>query len=242
MTTSSSVAGRTVRFVGIVQEVYRRSRQKDIGEESARFDGRSRRTAAVRLRGRDLRRGGDPPHRTGRPHAADGRERGLPGDAVGGCPRVRAGPDGPAPRRRPAAQRRNEVRRARRHRPRLPARQERRSPERQRHRRPRHEIHAAADRQLAAAPRGPAAERGDAERPAASASGPDRIQRQELRPVLHRPLEHAISSRTRSDQPRRLAGDGRGRSAAVRESRSSSPRSRKDLATPVATGPHRATT
>ena len=41
VTTSSSVAGHTVRFVGIVQEVYRRSRQKSIGEESARFDGRS---------------------------------------------------------------------------------------------------------------------------------------------------------------------------------------------------------
>jgi hypothetical protein len=41
VTTSSSVAGRTVQFIGIVQEVYRRSRQKDIGEESARFDGRS---------------------------------------------------------------------------------------------------------------------------------------------------------------------------------------------------------
>ena len=39
--TSSTVGGRTVRFVGIVQEVYRRSRQKDIGEESDRFDGRS---------------------------------------------------------------------------------------------------------------------------------------------------------------------------------------------------------
>src|SRR5262245_9572015 len=39
VTTTSKVAGRTVRFVGIVQEVYRRSRQKDIGEESARFDG-----------------------------------------------------------------------------------------------------------------------------------------------------------------------------------------------------------
>src|SRR4051812_1018432 len=41
VTTSSTVAGRTVQFVGIVQEVYRRSRQKDISEESARFDGRS---------------------------------------------------------------------------------------------------------------------------------------------------------------------------------------------------------
>jgi DNA helicase HerA-like ATPase len=40
VTTESTVAGRTVRFVGIVQEVYRRSRQKDIGEEQARFDGR----------------------------------------------------------------------------------------------------------------------------------------------------------------------------------------------------------
>ena len=41
VTTSSTVAGRTVRFVGIVQEVYRRSGQKDIGEERARFDGRT---------------------------------------------------------------------------------------------------------------------------------------------------------------------------------------------------------
>ena len=41
VTTSSSVVDKTVRFVGIVQEVYRRSRQKDIGEESARFDSRT---------------------------------------------------------------------------------------------------------------------------------------------------------------------------------------------------------
>ncbi len=41
VTTSCTLAGRPVAFVGIVQEVYRRSRQKDIGEESARFDGRS---------------------------------------------------------------------------------------------------------------------------------------------------------------------------------------------------------
>lgn len=41
VTTQSEVAGRSVRFVGIVQEVYRRSRQKDVGEESARFDGRA---------------------------------------------------------------------------------------------------------------------------------------------------------------------------------------------------------
>ncbi len=40
--TKSSVGTRTVSFVGIVQEVYRRSRQKDIGEEAARFDGRSK--------------------------------------------------------------------------------------------------------------------------------------------------------------------------------------------------------
>jgi DNA helicase HerA-like ATPase len=40
VTTTSTIAGRTVRFVGIVQEVYRRSRQKNIGEESDRFDGR----------------------------------------------------------------------------------------------------------------------------------------------------------------------------------------------------------
>jgi DNA helicase HerA-like ATPase len=42
VTTRSAAGGREVRFVGIVQEVYRRSRQKDIGEESDRFDGRSR--------------------------------------------------------------------------------------------------------------------------------------------------------------------------------------------------------
>ena len=41
VTTRCEVGGREVTFVGIVQEVYRRSRQKDIGEEAARFDGRS---------------------------------------------------------------------------------------------------------------------------------------------------------------------------------------------------------
>lgn len=41
VTTKCKVAGREVAFVGIVQEVYRRSRQKDIGEEAARFDGRT---------------------------------------------------------------------------------------------------------------------------------------------------------------------------------------------------------
>ena len=40
--TKSTVGTRAVSFVGIVQEVYRRSRQKDIGEEAARFDGRSK--------------------------------------------------------------------------------------------------------------------------------------------------------------------------------------------------------
>ncbi|QEL15341.1 ATP-binding protein [Limnoglobus roseus] len=44
VTTKSTVAGREVAFVGIVQEVYRRSRQKDVGEEAARFDGRSAET------------------------------------------------------------------------------------------------------------------------------------------------------------------------------------------------------
>ena len=39
--TESKVGGRDVSFIGIVQEVYRRSRQKDIGEEAARFDCRS---------------------------------------------------------------------------------------------------------------------------------------------------------------------------------------------------------
>ena len=41
VTTKSTVGGREVSFVGIVQEVYRRSRQKDVGEEAARFDGNS---------------------------------------------------------------------------------------------------------------------------------------------------------------------------------------------------------
>ena len=41
VTTESAVGPRTVRFVGIVQEVYRRSRQKDVTEEAARFDGRT---------------------------------------------------------------------------------------------------------------------------------------------------------------------------------------------------------
>lgn len=41
VTTKSTVAGRVVTFVAIVLEVYRRSRQKDVHEESARFDGRT---------------------------------------------------------------------------------------------------------------------------------------------------------------------------------------------------------
>lgn len=41
VSTHSEVAGRRVDFVGVVQEVYRRSRQRDIGEEAARFDSRS---------------------------------------------------------------------------------------------------------------------------------------------------------------------------------------------------------
>ncbi|MDB5311572.1 MAG: hypothetical protein JWO38_5774 [Gemmataceae bacterium] len=41
VTTKSAVGGREVTFVGIVQEVYRRSRQKDVTEEAARFDGRT---------------------------------------------------------------------------------------------------------------------------------------------------------------------------------------------------------
>src|SRR5262249_13696892 len=38
--TRSTVGGRKVKFIGVVQEVYRRSRQTDIGEEADRFDGR----------------------------------------------------------------------------------------------------------------------------------------------------------------------------------------------------------
>lgn len=41
VTTRCAVGGREVAFVGVVQEVYRRSRQRDVGEEAARFDGRS---------------------------------------------------------------------------------------------------------------------------------------------------------------------------------------------------------
>ncbi len=41
VTTTSEIAGRPVGFVGIVKEVYRRSRQKDVHEEAARFDGKT---------------------------------------------------------------------------------------------------------------------------------------------------------------------------------------------------------
>jgi uncharacterized protein len=39
--TSSVLGGRTVKFVGLVEEVYRRSRQMDMGEEVDRFDADS---------------------------------------------------------------------------------------------------------------------------------------------------------------------------------------------------------
>ena len=41
VTTRSTIAGREVTFIAIVLEVYRRSRQKDVHEEAARFDGRT---------------------------------------------------------------------------------------------------------------------------------------------------------------------------------------------------------
>lgn len=41
VSTRCKVGGREVAFVGVVQEVYRRSRQRDVGEEAARFDGRA---------------------------------------------------------------------------------------------------------------------------------------------------------------------------------------------------------
>jgi DNA helicase HerA-like ATPase len=41
VTTSSALGGRTVDFVGLVEEVYRQSRQKDMGEEVDRFDADS---------------------------------------------------------------------------------------------------------------------------------------------------------------------------------------------------------
>jgi DNA helicase HerA-like ATPase len=39
--TSSLLGGRTVNFVGLVEEVYRQSRQRDMGEEVDRFDANS---------------------------------------------------------------------------------------------------------------------------------------------------------------------------------------------------------
>ena len=39
--TTSNIGGRDVAFIGVVQEVYRRSRQTDISESQARFDGRA---------------------------------------------------------------------------------------------------------------------------------------------------------------------------------------------------------
>ncbi len=41
VTTSSTVGGQMVKFLGIVQEVYRCSRQRNMAEEAARFDSRS---------------------------------------------------------------------------------------------------------------------------------------------------------------------------------------------------------
>jgi DNA helicase HerA-like ATPase len=41
VTTSSVLGGRTVDFIGLVEEVYRQSRQKDMGEEVDRFDADS---------------------------------------------------------------------------------------------------------------------------------------------------------------------------------------------------------
>jgi hypothetical protein len=42
VTTSSSLGGRTVEFVGLVEEVYRQSRQRDMGEEVDRYDDEAR--------------------------------------------------------------------------------------------------------------------------------------------------------------------------------------------------------
>jgi hypothetical protein len=41
VTTTSQLGGRTVEFVGLVEEVYRQSRQRDMGEEVDRFDADS---------------------------------------------------------------------------------------------------------------------------------------------------------------------------------------------------------
>ena len=42
VTTSSSLGGRTVEFVGLIEEVYRQSRQRDMGEEVDRYDDEAR--------------------------------------------------------------------------------------------------------------------------------------------------------------------------------------------------------
>jgi hypothetical protein len=42
VTASSWLGGRTVEFVGLVEEVYRQSRQRDMGEEVDRFDEKAR--------------------------------------------------------------------------------------------------------------------------------------------------------------------------------------------------------
>ena len=48
VTTTTRLGGRTVEFIGLVEEVYRQSRQRDMGEEIDRFDattsGASRRS------------------------------------------------------------------------------------------------------------------------------------------------------------------------------------------------------
>jgi uncharacterized protein len=41
VTTSCLLGGRTVKFIGLVEEVYRQSRQTDMGEEVDRFDADS---------------------------------------------------------------------------------------------------------------------------------------------------------------------------------------------------------
>jgi hypothetical protein len=42
VTTTSTVGNRTIRFIGLIEEVYRQSRQHDMGEEVDRFDATTR--------------------------------------------------------------------------------------------------------------------------------------------------------------------------------------------------------
>jgi len=78
--TRSDIAGRAVEFVGIVQEVYRRSRQRNMAEAAGRFDSRSGEQPPFDSEGVTYADVANPSHRPCDAHASNGRERGLPRD------------------------------------------------------------------------------------------------------------------------------------------------------------------